>query len=60
MFSRTAGLPLAQGIGGQTVLADVSIRRKITNRQPINFTGNGAFSQAGEWRLWINKRIIYK
>jgi hypothetical protein len=28
MLSRNAGLPLAQGFGGQTILADVPIRRK--------------------------------
>jgi len=32
MFSRTAGLPLAQGFAGQTILADVPIGRK--NREP--------------------------
>jgi hypothetical protein len=28
---------------------------KTTDRQQLNFTGKGGFSQVGEWRLWINK-----
>ena len=59
MFSRIAGLPLAQSFGGQTFLADVPIRRKTTNRQHVNFTGIGAFSQAVESPLWINNNRYF-
>jgi hypothetical protein len=59
MFSRIVGPPLAQGFGGQTFLADVPIRRKTTNRQHLNFTGNGVFSQATEKALWINNYNIF-
>jgi len=37
MFSRTAGLPLAQGGYGQTFLADVSIRRKNHESTTVKF-----------------------
>jgi hypothetical protein len=37
MFSRTAGLPLAQGGYGQTFLADVSIGRKNHESTTLEF-----------------------
>jgi hypothetical protein len=51
--------PLAQGFCGQAVLADVPLwRKKSTNQQPSNFTGNRALSQVQELGLWINKAFI--
>jgi len=54
MFSRTAGLPLAQGIAGQTFLADVSIRRKNhESTTPKFYWKRGIFSSR-------RKRIVDK
>jgi hypothetical protein len=50
MFSRTAGLPLAQGIGGQTFLADVSIGRKNHESTTSKFYW--------KWRVFSSERMV--
>lgn len=50
--------PLTQGVSGLSILADVSMEGKKTDRQHLNFTGKGVISQVGEQGLWINKLFI--